>query len=52
MLKKVEADVVASAFNVPADYVQGFLGRQAQAVIVPGVVSKAEPGDRKQNSSS
>ena len=43
MLKKVDADVVASAFNVPADYVQRFLGRQTQAVIVPkGVEEEAE----------
>ena len=43
VLKKVDADVVASAFNVPADYVQRFLGRQTQAVIVPkGVEEEAE----------
>ena len=43
VLKKVDPDVVASAFNVPADYVQRFLGRQTQAVIVPtGVVEEEE----------
>ena len=53
VLRKVEADVVASAFNVPADYAQRFLGRQAQAVIVPGVLLHVEePGERMQNRST
>jgi hypothetical protein len=35
VLTKLDADVLASAFNVPTEYAKRFLGRQTQAVIVP-----------------
>mgnify|MGYP002775097495 FL=1 len=42
VLKKVNADVLASAFNVPTDYAKGFFGKQSEAVIVPVAVHREE----------